>query len=64
MALSGTTVYGVARHDIDVTAGDTNATLLYAGYVDYLKLDDSVKALVDAEGVKAKLGITFIKGAK
>lgn len=65
MKTTGTTVYGVARHDIDVTDGNTNDALLYAGYVDYLKLDDTVKALVDAEGVKAFLGhITFLKGAK
>ena len=58
LAVSGTTAYGVARHDIDVTAGNTNDTLLVAGYVDYLKLDASVQTLVD--GAKDKLSkITF-----
>lgn len=58
---SGTTAYGVALHDIDVTAGDTNDTLLIAGYVDYLKLDASVQSLVDT----AKTNLTrilFVKG--
>ena len=63
LTVSGTTAYGVARHDIDVTAGNANDTLLVAGYVDYLKLDASVQTLVD--GAKDKLTkITFIKGAK
>lgn len=62
MATAGGTVYGVARWDIDVTDGDTNATLLYAGYVDYLKLDTDVQGLVD--GAKENLKVTFLKGAK
>ena len=33
MAVSGTNAYGVARHDIDVTEGNANDTLLIAGYV-------------------------------
>lgn len=56
-------IYGIARHDIDVTAGNTNATLLMAGYVDYLKLDSTVQGLIDTE--KENLPkITFVKGAK
>lgn len=63
LSVSGTTAYGVARHDIDVTAGNANDTLLVAGYVDYLKLDASVQTLVDS--AKANLPkITFLKGAK
>lgn len=63
MSVSGTTVYGVARHDIDVTDGNANDTLLIAGYVDYLKLDATVQTAVDS--VKTSLSkITFIKGAK
>lgn len=55
------TAYGVARWDIDVTGGDTNATLLVAGYVDYLKLDSTVQTAVDT----AKTSLTrilFLKG--
>ena len=57
------TVYGIARWDIDVTDGDTNATLLVAGYVDYLKLDSTVQTAVDT----AKTNLTrilFVKGRK
>ena len=59
---TGTTIYGLARHDIDVTAGNANDTLLVAGYVDYLKLDEDVQALVTA--AKASLPrILVLKGA-
>lgn len=54
-------VYGIARWDIDVTDEEkTNATLLVDGYVDYLKLDSSVQALVSAETGLTR--ILFIKG--
>lgn len=63
LGVSGTTAFGIARHDIDVTAGDTNATLLVDGYVDYLKLDADVQGAVDT--AKANLTrILFVKGAK
>lgn len=60
---------GIARWDIDVTAGNTNATLLYSGYVDFLKLDSDVQSAVtsalSAGGYEPTKGfrITFIKGA-
>lgn len=55
------TVYGVARWDIDVTDGDTNATLLVAGYVDYDKLDATVQTAVTT--AQASLTrILFLKG--
>lgn len=38
---------GVILHDTDVTAGATNATIMVAGYVDYLKLDSTVQTMVD-----------------
>lgn len=57
-------VYGVARWDIDVTDEEkTNATLLIAGFVDYLKLDSSVQTVIDT----AKTSLTrilFVKGRK
>ena len=61
LSTSGTTVYGIARWDIDVTAGNTNATLLVDGYVDYLKLDDTVKSAVDSARENLSR-ILFIKG--
>ena len=58
---TGNTIYGLARWDIDVTAGNTNATLLVDGYVDYLKLDSAVQTLIDS--AKASLTrILFLKG--
>ena len=64
---AGPAVYGYARWDIDVTAGDTNATLLVDGYVDLLKLDSSVQTLIGTTlagdtytDVEAR--VRFIKG--
>lgn len=54
---------GIARHDVDVTAGTENDSILIAGYVDVYKLDSSVQTAVTA--VESDLTkITFIKGAK
>lgn len=54
--------YGVAMHDIDVTDGSTNATLLIAGFVDIDMLDASVVLLL-TETVKSSIpAIQFIKG--
>lgn len=50
---------GVLLHDVDVTEGNTNATLVVAGIVDTEKLDVTVNAA--AKTVLTK--ITFQKGA-
>lgn len=60
-ASTSNTVYGVARWDIDVTDGDTNATMLVAGYVDYLKLDSTVQTAVDTASASLTR-ILFLKG--
>lgn len=64
LTVAGGTCYGYARHDIDVTNGDANDTLLVDGYVDYLKLDEEVRGKVDtavaADTTKAR--VRFIKG--
>ena len=61
LATSGTTPYGVARWDIDVTNGNTNASLLIAGYVDLKKLDASVvSAIATAESDLSR--ILFVNG--
>lgn len=54
-------IYGIARWDIDVTAGNTNATLLVDGYVDYLKLDTGVQTLVTSASSSLSR-ILFVKG--
>lgn len=63
LSVSGTKAYGVARHDIDVTNGNANDTLLVAGYVDYLKLDEDVQGLVDSASANLPR-LLFVKGAK
>lgn len=52
----------VVMHDTDVTAGDENGTIVIAGCVDLLKLDDSVKTAISS--VKANLPrIIFVEGS-
>lgn len=54
---------GIVLHDVDVTDGDENATLVLKGQVDLLKLDEDVKTLVNT--AKAKLtDIIFMNGNK
>ena len=54
---------GIILHDVDVTDGDENATLVVKGQVDLFKLDEDVKTLVDT--AKSKLtNITFMNGNK
>lgn len=66
----GSKCYGIILHDTDVTAGNTNATIVYSGYVDFLKLESAVQTAVTtaltAGGYEETKGwrITFIKGAK
>lgn len=63
LSVSGTTCYGFARHDVDVTDGDVNDTLLVDGYVDYLKLDDSVQGKIDSlSSTSINARVRFIKG--
>ena len=54
---------GIVLHDVDVTDGEENATLVLKGQVDLLKLEDDVKALVGT--AKSKLtDIIFMNGNK
>lgn len=56
----------VLLHDVDVTDGQANGTIVVGGYIDLLKLDDDVQALITEE-VKTALkaeGIKFLKGSK
>ena len=43
-AEDGANAQGVILHDVDVTGGNTNATLVVAGVVDSEKLDITVNA--------------------
>lgn len=53
---------GILLHDVDVTEGDANGTLLIWGFVDLNKLDTVTAALITPE-VKTALkgGVTFLK---
>ena len=53
---------GILLHDVDVTDGDANGTLLIWGFVDLNKLDTATAALITTE-VKTALkgGVTFLK---
>ena len=63
LSADGANAVGVLMHDADVTAGQANVSVLIAGYVDLLKLDDTVVVAVNA--AKANLTrIVFMKGAK
>lgn len=61
-AAGETDAVGVLLHDVDVTAGDNNATLLIHGFVDLNKVSSEVTAKY-TEGVKTALkgNITFLK---
>lgn len=45
---------GILLHDVDVTAGENNGTLLIFGFVNTNRIDSTTKALITAE-VKAAL---------
>lgn len=53
---------GILLHDVDVTAGAENGTLLIFGFVDLNKVDTTTAALITA-AVKTALkgGVTFLK---
>ncbi|MEG0138205.1 MAG: hypothetical protein RR708_04400 [Bacilli bacterium] len=52
----------ILLHDVDVTKGASNGTMILAGCVDLLKLDTSVVALVNALTTKIP-NIIFVKGS-
>lgn len=55
-------VVGILLHDVDVTTGDANGTLLIFGFVNLDRIDTTTQALID-EGVKSSLKmIQFLKG--
>lgn len=55
-------VVGVLLHDVDVTEGAENGTLLIHGFVDLNKVDATTAALITADIETAlKGGVTFLK---
>lgn len=55
-----TNVIGVLLHDVDVTTGDNNGTLLLFGFVNTNRLDDTTKGKITADIKKALPKITFM----
>ena len=57
---NGSTAQGVILHDVDVTAGQENATMVVAGYVELNKIAVADQPVADAKEALTK--ITFMKG--
>lgn len=58
---TGAQAIGVLLHDVDVTNGNANGTILIFGFVNKNRLDEDVKALITKEVVEALDGkVTFI----
>lgn len=53
----------ILLHDVDVTDGANNATIVLAGCVDTLKLDAETKALLDTATKAALSRIIFVEGS-
>lgn len=58
----GTDVVGILLHDVDVTAGAANATLLLHGFVNTDRIDTTTQGKLSEEVKKALTKITFMKG--
>ena len=58
-AEKGATSQGVLLHDVDVTAGEANGTMVVAGVIDLLKL--ATAPVAEAKTVLTK--IIFVKGS-
>lgn len=60
-ASNGKPATGVLLHDVDVTEGDTNGTLLIWGFVDLNKVDNTTAALITATRQSEMPSIKFLK---
>lgn len=58
---NGKAATGVLLHDVDVTDGDTNGTLLIWGFVDLNKIDSTTVALLTATRQGEMPSIKFLK---
>lgn len=57
---NGATAVGVLLHDVDVTAGNNNGTLLIFGFVNTDRIDDTTAALITADVKTALPMIKFL----
>lgn len=60
---NGSSATAVLMHDVDVTEGAENATIILAGCVDLLKLDAATQALVTSDVISALPRIIFVEGS-
>lgn len=60
-ASNGKPATGVLLHDVDVTDGDTNGTLLIWGFVDLNKIDTTTAALLTTTRQGEMPSIKFLK---
>lgn len=56
----GTDVIGVLEHDVDVTAGNANGTLVIFGFVNKNRMESDVQALMVDAVVKALHGKVYV----
>lgn len=56
----GTDAVGVLLHDVDVTVGDANGTILLFGFVNTNRIDDTTKEKLSEEVKKALPTIKFV----
>ena len=60
---NGNTARAILLHDVDVTNGNGNATIILAGCVDKLKVDETTRALITDNVVNALPRIIFVEGS-
>ena len=60
---NGNTARAILLHDVDVTAGAENATIIIAGCVDLLKIDATTKELITSNVKGAVPNIIFVEGS-
>ena len=60
---NGNTATAILLHDVDVTAGAENATIILAGVVDLLKIDSTTATLITSDVKSALPRIIFVEGS-
>jgi len=61
---NGNTARAILLHDVDVTAGANNATIILAGCVDLLKVDETTRELITSNVKGAVPNIIFVEGSE
>lgn len=61
---NGNTAKAILLHDVDVTDGASNATIVLAGVVDLLKIDSTTATLITSDVKTALPRIIFVEGSE